>query len=845
VASGFNSKAPLATARGTDPLNCADREFVLLYQDRIATINTIDITVCAHATMGRFIKWRMFWQTVKEIIPVVCMLFIILTTLVFAQQIGKYSNLILSFQSSAEITQKLLLSLIPGITVITLPVSLLLGTVIACSRSSSDNELTAWQSLGISQRALASPFLAIGLAGTMGSCYLSAYIAPAALRTQKSLIAQILLQEANTRIKPHTFINNFPNLLLYVQNVDPRTHDWLGVFLLQNEPGGSSRLLTAERGQFRIESGQSLALEAQLLNGVSLDYGGQQALTADAQITPPSSQSASLFAKSTVKLVDHQNTGDGAEKDLGLSKLSQMSLPEISRFAAETGDDKERRQAQAEMHRRFAFPFACLTLTAMTFILAVQGRRFSTRPRTVIAVLFMAMGFYLLLVMGQNLSMSGTVPVWLGVWFSNFLYGALILNSLISGKAPWSGFSFFVNSSGRAGVAREPAHELVDRRQAPARKSYRGIRVVSLNLINYLLVSEIAKYFSLAALALVATSIIFTLFDLIPSIIKSKTPLPYAASYLAYLAPQLFYHLAPFALLVALLMSFNVLSRSNQLVVIASAGQGRMRTINAILMAAGALSFSLWALSNYALPHTNREQDERYNKIKGRQVEQTTIAFGRKWVFGKDDSIYSYQRLDPDNSLVNTSIYRLDNDRGLIRSATHFARATPVDSWNWKAESGWIERITPDSTIERRAIQSQPEIIEIRDGIGLFKRTTNESSKMSDRQLRRHISQLKDLGVTTLDLQIDLRKRIAFPVSCLVLAILAIPFISAKQARRSGPLVSISLSVTIGLIFWLLTTIFEAFGKQNNLPVGMAIWGPHILFGAIGLYLNFVRYRLQ
>jgi LPS export ABC transporter permease LptG len=795
--------------------------------------------------MGRFIKWRMFWHAIKEIIPLVCMLFIILTTLVFAQQISRYSNLILSLQSSAEITQKFLLSIIPGISVITLPVSLLLGTVIACSRSSSDNELIAWQSLGLSQRALASPFLAIGLAGTLGSCYLSAYVAPAALRTQKFLAEQVLIQEANTRIKQHTFITNFPNLLLYVQNVDPRTHDWLGVFLLQNEPGGVSRLLTAERGQFRIESGSTLALEAQLFNGVSLEYGAQQAAP-DAQLTPPSSQSAALFAKSTVKLVEHQNTGSSAEKDFGLNKLNRMSLQEISRFAAEATTDKERRQAQAEMHRRFAFPFACLILTAMTFILAVQGKRFSTRPRTVIAVLFMAMGFYLLLVMGQNLSLSGAIPVWLGVWLSSLLYGALILKSLISGKPPWPNLSFFVNLRGaRAARDPEPAPSLKQARRSSTRRSYSGFRVLSLNFINYLLISEIAKYFALAILALLATSIIFTLFDLIPAIIKSGTPLPYAASYLAYLAPQLFYIMAPFALLVALLMSFNVLSRSNQLVVIASAGQNRMRTINAILMAAGALTFSLWALSNYALPHTNREQDERYNKIKGRQVEQTTIAFGRKWVFGKDDSIYSYQRLDPDDSLVNTSIYRLDNDRGLIKSATHFGRATRVNASTWKADNGWTDRITTDSIIERKAIQSKPELIKISDGADLFRRTTNESSKMSDRQLSRHIKQLKELGVATLELQIELKKRIAYPFSCLVLAVLAIPFITAKQARRSGPLVSVALSVSIGLIFRLSATFFEAFGRQNNLPVGMAVWSPHILFGAIGLYLNFVRYRLQ
>jgi LPS export ABC transporter permease LptG len=781
-------------------------------------------------------KWRMFWHTIKEIIPLVCMLFLILTTLVFVQQLGKYSNQVLSFQSSSEVTQKLLLCFIPSIAVITLPVSLLLGAVIACSRLSSDNEMTAWQSLGISQKALASPFLAIGLAGTMITGYLSAYVAPAALRTQKSLIAQIMLQEANTRIKPHTFITNFPNLLLYVQNVDPRTRDWLGVFLLQNVPGGASRLLTAERGQFRIESGQSLALEAQLFNGVSLEYQGQTG--------SPSTQAAALFAKSIVKLVDNLRTDDGADRDSGLGSLNRMSLREISEFAAGAKTDKERRQAEAEMHKRFAFPFACLTLTAMTFVLAIQGRRFSTRPRTVIAVLFMAMGFYLLLVMGQNLS---AVPVWLGVWFSNIVYGAFILKSLATSKPLWPGILSLKKSPVALVAADDPrsARSLASENQSAATKLSRGVRVISLNLINYLLISEILKYFALAVTALVVTSTIFTLFDLIPSIVKSGTPLPYAASYLAYLAPQFFYTLAPFALLVALLMSFNVLSRSNQLVVIASAGQNRSRTINAILVTAGALGLSLWAMSNYVLPHTNREQDARYNKIKGRLVEQTTIALGRKWVFDKNDAIYGYQRVDPDNSLVNASIYRLDDASGVIRSATHFARATQVSPSTWKADGGWVETFKPDSPIERKAIESRPEVIEISEGVGLFKRMTNESIKMSAAELQDHIAQLKDLGVPTLDLQIDLRKRAAFPFSCLVLAVLAIPFISAKQARRSGPLVSVSLSVSIGLVFRLMTELFEAVGKQNNLPVGMAVWGPHILFVAIGLYLNFVRYRLQ
>jgi lipopolysaccharide export LptBFGC system permease protein LptF len=37
----------------------------------------------------------------------------------------------------------------------------------------------------------------------------------------------------------------------------------------------------------------------------------------------------------------------------------------------------------------------------------------------------------------------------------------------------------------------------------------------------------------------------------------------------------------------------------------------------------------------------------------------------------------------------------------------------------------------------------------------------------------------------------------------------------------------------------LLMTLFEAAGKQSNLPVSVAVWGPQILFLAVGLYLNF------
>jgi lipopolysaccharide export LptBFGC system permease protein LptF len=88
-------------------------------------------------------------------------------------------------------------------------------------------------------------------------------------------------------------------------------------------------------------------------------------------------------------------------------------------------------------------------------------------------------------------------------------------------------------------------------------------------------------------------------------------------------------------------------------------------------------------------------------------------------------------------------------------------------------------------------------------------------------------------------MELDLQKRIAFPFSCLTLGILAIPFATTRRARRSSPILSVANRCGDQLlILWLLMTVFEAAGKQESLPVTVAIWGPQVLFLAIGVFLN-------
>lgn len=755
--------------------------------------------------------------------------FLALTSLVFIQQVGKYLNIILSFHSSAQVAFQFLWSLIPGIVVITLPVSLLLGTVITCSRLSTDGEMTAMQSLGISQKGIAIPFLMLGVFGAVLTAYLSAQIAPRALKNLKGLRAKILLQEANTQFSPGRFITRFPGSMLYVRDVDPETGNWLGVFLLRQEQDGrSSRLLTAERGQLIITGNENLGFEVELNKVISVE----SKLSGDSQIM----EAAAASNKASIKFSEQNTTSDSNSSSAG--PLAEMTMGEVDRQIKQAPTVKDRLQARVEWHRRLAFPFACITLTMITFIIAMQGQRMASKPRTTIAALFLAMLYYLLLVAGQNMAAKGAVSVWLGVWFSNLLFGGFIIYAFsvnkpklklpilprfISAKSPAS--EQLVISNNNPGSAIRPVFDFHE--------------LNPFNLINYLLVSEVIKYYLIAVSALVITSLVFTLFDLIPAMAKTGTPLSYALAYLGYLSPQFIYQVSPFALLVGILTGYSVLARSNQLVILAGAGQGRIRIVVPIMLTVIVIIFSLWLASNELLPFTNREQDFRYNKIKGRQVEQITIAFGKKWVYGKNNLIYGYQRIDNDNKLVNTQVFYLNPKTHLLEKSLQLSEATQMDASTWMASNGWIETINPDLTISRTSLQQKNTRINVEEGAGIFRRTVNESSKMDSEELSEYINQLEGVGAPTIAPRLDLKRRLAFPFSCLTLAFLAIPFAITKHARKFSPLLSVAIGVGIGLAFWLLMSLFEAAGQQESLPLNVAIWGPQILFLTVGLYLNF------
>jgi lipopolysaccharide export LptBFGC system permease protein LptF len=84
-------------------------------------------------------------------------------------------------------------------------------------------------------------------------------------------------------------------------------------------------------------------------------------------------------------------------------------------------------------------------------------------------------------------------------------------------------------------------------------------------------------------------------------------------------------------------------------------------------------------------------------------------------------------------------------------------------------------------------------------------------------------------------LQVELYKKISFPLSCLVMALLGVPF--SFSMGKKGAFFGITASIAIAISYWGVFSVFEQMGAYGLLIPLLAAWAPNLLFGATGLVL--------
>jgi LPS export ABC transporter permease LptG len=330
--------------------------------------------------------------------------------------------------------------------------------------------------------------------------------------------------------------------------------------------------------------------------------------------------------------------------------------------------------------------------------------------------------------------------------------------------------------------------------------------------------------------------LVFTLFELFGDILRNDVSVLVVGEYLLNVTPYfLYYPIAPLSMLLAVLVTFGLLQRTNEITAIKATGISLYRIVVPVLVASVVVAGGLFLSDQLYLPHTNKRQDALRNRIKGKPA-QTYLRPERKWIFGQHNDIYYYQFFDADrNAFGGISIFEFNPRSFQITRRIKADRAHWSESMGrWVYEGGW-ERNLSGPAIEKYSKFDAATYPELTETPAYFKKEVKQSSEMNYEELRKYIHDLEQGGFDVVRLRVQLHKKIAYPMITLVMAVLAVPF--ALSAGKRSTLAGVATAIGIGVVYWTISSLFEAMGNLSQLPPAMAAWSPDLVFGFIGGYL--------
>jgi LPS export ABC transporter permease LptG len=291
----------------------------------------------------------------------------------------------------------------------------------------------------------------------------------------------------------------------------------------------------------------------------------------------------------------------------------------------------------------------------------------------------------------------------------------------------------------------------------------------------------------------------------------------------------------PMSVLLAVLINFGILEKNSEITAIKAGGWSLYRVGIPVFLIASGFCILLFFTQDYVLPYANVRQDSLRNIIKGRPP-QTTTRLQRKWILGESDRIYNYEYFDgKEDSFVDLNVYDINFESISILRRIHATRARIDRNGAWILEDGWIRDYQSQESGFKRI---KSETFHFPEKTGYFEKEIfqpAESSKLTYLELKNYINYLRKSGYNATELQVELNKKISFPLSCMIMALLGVPF--SFSTGKKGAFFGIGMSIAIAITYWGVSGIFEAMGTYGLLVPILAAWAPNILFGAAGLAL--------
>ncbi len=747
----------------------------------------------------------------KTIFPYFLAALLLLTAILFVQQIGRYFETVFRGVMPAQFVYGLALSLLPAVLVFTLPMAVLCGTIIGLGRMSSDSEIVAMRAAGISTWRTLWPALVIGLIATAAAGYLNLVEAPRSQQQFRSVAVRSALYKLDSPVEPRTFTNDFPGYVIYVRDGDKEHGQWGRVFIQTQDQDHSTQLITARAG--RIDSSvekSELVLQDVVRTKIPAPDAKDQSYAVDRL-----ENLRYTFQTGRASLIARLQKPEGNPDEMSFTALWDY-------IHKSTGP--EQRDAAIIFHKRLGFAMAPFVFALFGSALALRMRR-GSRGFGILVSLAILIGYYLLTLGGDQAARAGTVPPVVGAWFATV---AILIVGLLTLVWRDRHFSWSLRRRRTSTVTvTGPQPRIASQRQRKFRLAIANFPT----LLDLGVVRTMTLSFVFGFIALVLVFDVFTTFELWKFIAANRASTRIVAEYLFYLLPLISVELFPGSVLVAALMTYALIAKRKEAIAWWSSGQSVYRLmvpgfVFAMLIAAGS-----WFIQERIMPQSNVRQDALRARIRG-NITQLSAGAERRWLVSADGSrIYAYDFDDQRQVLSKPTIYEFDDQQIQLKRVINGEEGKWVDGNQFEvSKAQWI------SLDQAKVVREAADQLRINsvDPPSAFKPTVDRPSQFDSTGLRAYIKALKVRGAETTALTVALQRKYSSPFTVLVMALIGMPL--AIEFGRKSTVIALCSAVVVSLAFWLISSGFQQLGEHSLLPPPAAVWTPIVMFACGGLY---------
>lgn len=384
----------------------------------------------------------------------------------------------------AAVVLELVVLSLGHILALTIPMAVLVSTMMAFAQMVSENEITALRMGGLSlYRLIAAPLIA-ALALTAGMFLFSNFVLPETNHRLKNLLMAVRAKKPALDLKAGRFIESIPGYTLYAARKDEASGELADLLVFQEERGKNPVVISAERARLGRDDRQDL-LKLALDEGeqFEVDLGGPERLQItvfdrmdillrdidrdlqrrDLEHRGDREMSVGMMADriaSNREEIARLDARLGSEAGRQLDRLLSLLNPEerarylggkglpaagsgpsgrAARAAAARVQDEENtqrslanlmlsrsaverkiRRYEVEVHKKFAIPFACLVFILLGAPIAIKTGRSGTGWGIAFSIALFTI-YYIFLVGGEELADRELLAPWIAMWLANLL----------------------------------------------------------------------------------------------------------------------------------------------------------------------------------------------------------------------------------------------------------------------------------------------------------------------------------------------------------------------------------------------------------------------------------------